>query len=142
MRIDMIIPILRRVRLIPALLVLLLGVRVATAAAVECQHELNASARSAAEAQAELRLEAVRLGGELCLVVDKTTAEDVHDGPHLSTPCPFFKSPVTLTGIVDEAPPRPVIFVQLAHLDADFRASLPVIATAYSARAPPVAGLG
>lgn len=138
MRIDKISLTLRRCRLVPALLVLLLGVRVATAAAVDCQHELNAAARSAAEAQSELRLEALRLGGELCLVAEDAVVENGHDGPHLSTPCPFFKSPVTLTGTMDEVPPQPVRFARLARVYADFRTGLPAVRRAYSPRAPPV----
>lgn len=95
-----------RGRVAPALLVLLLGVRVATAAAVECQHELTSAARAAEQAQEALRNEARALGGELCLVeAGSATAHD-EDGPHLSSPCPFFKSPVTLPAIVSDAVPH------------------------------------
>ena len=134
---------LRKIGVAPALLVLLLSVRVATAAAVECQHELADAARAAERAQEALRIEALALGGELCLVEEypaqpgpAESAHD-HDGPHLSTPCPFFKSPVALADAVPGPAVRNVAFSRLAPLTdaACPEAQAPV--AAYSARAPP-----
>ncbi|MBC7181504.1 MAG: hypothetical protein H5U14_15645, partial [Roseovarius sp.] len=49
---------LRGVGFGPALLVLLLSVRVATAAAVDCQHELADAARTHLHVQEQIKLEA------------------------------------------------------------------------------------
>ena len=57
----------KRVGFAPALLVLLLSVRVATAAAVDCQHELADAAQAHHHAQDRLKIEAIALGGALCL---------------------------------------------------------------------------
>jgi hypothetical protein len=127
----------------PALLVLLLSVRVATAAAVECQHELASAARAAERAQEALRVEAQALGGELCLVdAQQPAAAQDHGEHHLSTPCPFFKSPVTLPGIVKDAAARDVTFSRLVPV-ADMPATdAQAPRAAYSPRAPPVAAPG
>ena len=53
---------MREVRLDPANLVLLLSVRVATAAAVECRHELANAARAAEAVEESLRIETRALG--------------------------------------------------------------------------------
>ncbi len=126
-------------RVAPALLVLLLGVRVATAAAVECQHELADAARAAERAQEARLAEVIALGGALCLYAvgaPSDTAEQ-EDRPHLNAPCPFFKSPVTLTDTGPDPAARIVAFSRLAPLsDAGCpEAQAPV--AAYNARAPP-----
>jgi len=139
---------LRKIGVAPALLVLLLSVRVATAAAVECQHELADAARAAERAQEALRIEALALGGELCLVEEypaqpgpAESAHD-HDGPHLSTPCPFFKSPAALTDISVDPAARIVAFSYItARTDAPCAAAQTPCA-AYSPRAPPLPAQG
>ena len=139
---------LRKIGVAPALLVLLLSVRVATAAAVECQHELADAARAAERAQEALRVEAQHLGGELCLVEEypaqpnPTEAAHDHDGPHLSTPCPFFKSPAALTDLSVDPAARLIAFSYIAaRADAPCAAAQTPCA-AYSPRAPPLPAQG
>jgi len=131
-----------RGRAAPALLVLLLGVRVATAAAVDCQHELADAARAAERAQEARLVEVQALGGELCLYADAAPSEaaETEDAHHLSTPCPFFKSPVALADAAPDPAARIVAFSRLAPLTdaACPEAQAPV--AAYSARAPPPLG--
>src|SRR6056297_3597572 len=136
---------LRKIGVAPALLVLLLSVRVATAA---CQHELADAARAAERAQEALRVEALALGGELCLVEEypaqpgPTESAHDHDGPHLSTPCPFFKSPAALTDISVDPAARIVAFSYItARTDAPCAAAQTPCA-AYSPRAPPLPAQG
>jgi len=138
---------LRKVGVAPALLILLFGVRVATAAAVECQHELADAARAAERAQEALRVEALALGGELCLVEDAAQpgpadAAHDHDGPHLGTPCPFFKSPAALTDVSVDPAVRIVAFSYItARPDAPCAIAQAPCA-AYSPRAPPLSAQG
>ena len=128
---------LRGVGLGPALLVLLLSVRVATAAAVDCQHELADAARSNLHVQEQIKLEAAALGGELCLVeehpgaLSTPAAEAEHDGPHLNTPCPFFKSQAAHFS-----------FSRVVRVFDDMRAAAGDLPAGYSPRAPPVVALG
>ncbi|MFU8777720.1 MAG: hypothetical protein ACNA7M_08620 [Roseovarius sp.] len=132
----------------PALLVLLLSVRVATAAAVDCQHELANAAQSHLHAQERIKLEVAALGGELCLVEDRPGARDTpaaaaeHDRPHLNTPCPFFKSQATLTeaSIAPEA--RNLRFSRVVHVFGDMRVAAGDLPAGYSPRAPPVVAMG
>ncbi|WP_454267618.1 hypothetical protein [Roseovarius sp. MBR-51] len=139
---------LRGVGLGPALLVLLLSVRVATATAVDCQHELADASRSYSHAQESIKLEAAALGGELCLVEEHpgalTTpaAEAAHDGPHLNTPCPFFKSKVALTDLVIAPVARDLSFSRVVRVYDDMRAAAGDLPAGYSPRAPPVVALG
>ena len=139
---------LRKVGVAPALLILLLSVRVATAAAVDCQHELADAARAAERAQEALRVEALALGGELCLVEDHaaepgpTEAAHDHDGPHLGTPCPFFKSPAALTDIVVDPAARIVAFSCITARTDVPRAAAQAPCAAYSPRAPPLPAQG
>jgi len=127
-------------RVAPALLVLLLGVRVATAAAVDCHHELADAARAAERAQEALKAEALALGGELCLyaagAAPSETAEQ-EDGAHPGTPCPFFKSPAALADTVGEAASRTVAFSRLVPLTDAACPEAQAPCAAYSARAPP-----
>ncbi|MDZ7710780.1 MAG: hypothetical protein U5K36_12490 [Roseovarius sp.] len=128
----------------PAILVLLLGVRVATAAAVECQHELADAAHAAERAQEALRAETLALGGELCLYATGDPAETAQqDGaPHLTSPCPFFKSPLALAGIVTDATARIVSFSPLAPVTSVPASDAQAPRAAYSPRAPPRVALG
>lgn len=129
----------RQVGLIPALLVLLLGVRVATAAAVECQHELADAARAAERAQEARRIEAAALGGDLCLVEDAAAHGATHDqdGPRLSSPCPFFKSPLTLVTVTIDATPHEASVSHLWQSLTDQRPDTEAPWTSYQSRAPP-----
>jgi len=131
-------------RVVPALLVLLLGVRVATAAAVDCQHELADAARSAERAQEARLAEVAALGGELCLYAVGAPSEtaEQEDGPHPGTPCPFFKSPATLTDMVPDPAARIVAFSRLAPFTDAACPEAQAPAIAYSARAPPVSVRG
>jgi hypothetical protein len=126
-------------RLGPALLVLLLSVRVATAAAVACQHDLADAARAAERAQEALRIEAAALGGELCLAEDAPAHGTDHDqdGPHLSSPCPFFKSPVTLVTVTTDATPHEASVSPLWQSLTDQRPHSEAPWTSYQSRAPP-----
>ncbi|MFB9148598.1 hypothetical protein [Roseovarius ramblicola] len=126
-------------RVAPALLVLLLGVRVATAAAVECQHELADAARAAERTQEARLAEVVALGGELCLYATGAPSDNAQqeDGPHLSTPCPFFKSPVALTDAAPDPAARIVAFSRLSPLTGAACPEAQARAAAYNARAPP-----
>ena len=139
---------LRKVGVAPALLILLLSVRVATAAAVDCQHELADAARAAERAQEALRIEAQNLGGELCLVEDHaaepdpTEAAHDHDGPHLSTPCPFFKSPAALTDLSVDPAARIMAFSYIAARTDVPCAAAQTRCAAYSPRAPPLPAQG
>jgi hypothetical protein len=125
-------------RLGPALLVLLLSVRVATAAAVECQHELANAARAVDSAQESLRLETLALGGDLCLFEDASARAGDGNGPHLTSPCPFFKSPVVLTEITTDADPHEANVSRLWQGLAEQRAGRDAPWTAYQSRAPPL----
>ncbi|MAO00489.1 MAG: hypothetical protein CMN18_05120 [Roseovarius sp.] len=139
---------LRGVGLGPALLVLLLSVRVATAAAVDCQHELADAARSNLHVQEQIKLEAAALGGELCLVeehpgaLSTPAAEAEHDGPHLNTPCPFFKSQAALTEVRIAPEARHFSFSRVVRVFDDMRAAAGDLPAGYSPRAPPVVALG
>ncbi|SEM27942.1 hypothetical protein SAMN04488077_103248 [Roseovarius tolerans] len=139
---------LRKVGVAPALLIVLLSVRVATAAAVDCQHELADAARAAERAQEALRIEALALGGELCLVEDHaaepdpTEAAHDHDGPHLSTPCPFFKSPAALTDLSVDPAARIMAFSYIAARTDVPCAAAQTRCAAYSPRAPPLPAQG
>lgn len=126
-------------KIAPALMVLLLGVRVATAAAVECQHELADAARAAERAQEARLAEVVALGGELCLYATDAPSDTAEQegGPHLSAPCPFFKSPAALTDTAPDAAVRIVAFSRLAPLTDAACPEAQTLHTAYSARAPP-----
>lgn len=124
-------------RLGPALLVLMLSVRVATAAAVECQHELASAARAADSAQESLRLETLALGGDLCLFEDASASAGDENGPHLTSPCPFFKSPVALTEITTDPDPHEASVSRLWQGLAEQRADRDAPWTAYQSRAPP-----
>ncbi|GAW34543.1 hypothetical protein RA2_01593 [Roseovarius sp. A-2] len=139
---------LRKVGVAPALLIVLLSVRVATAAAVDCQHELADAARAAERAQEALRIEALALGGELCLVEENpaqpapTEAAHDHDGPHLGTPCPFFKSPAALTDISVDPAARIVTFSYISARTDVPGAAAQIPCAAYSPRAPPLTAQG
>lgn len=139
---------LRKVGVAPALLIVLLSVRVATAAAVDCQHELADAARAAERAQEALRIEALALGGELCLVEDHaaepdpTEAAHDHDGTHLSTPCPFFKSPAALTDLSVDPAARIIAFSYIAARTDVPCAAAQTRCAAYSPRAPPLSAQG
>lgn len=146
MTIGRLIGSVRGVGLGPALLVLLLSVRVATAAAVECHHELADAAHAHAHIQETLKLEAAELGGELCLIEDHPaltpeTAQD-HDGPHLNTPCPFFKSPVALADVTIEPTAQNLSFSRVVRVYDDRRAEAGALPVGYNPRAPPVVALG
>lgn len=135
----------RELGLGPALLILLLSVRVATAAAVDCQHELAESARSHIEAQELIKAEAMALGGDLCLVdapsTDRATpaSEAAHDGPHLHTPCPFFQPQAVLTEVRIAPEARQFSFSRAPFVFDDMRAGTDDLPAAYSPRAPPMA---
>lgn len=133
----------RKGRLGLALLVLLLGVRVATAAAVNCQHEMTKAANAADRAQ-EARLVEVRaLGGALCLVeAEHPAAAQDRDTQHLTSPCPFFKSPLALPATGADSAARIVAFSRLTPVDALPATDTQAPRAAYSPRAPPVAGSG
>src|SRR6056297_1046235 len=135
---------LARGRVAPALLVLLLGVRVATAAAVDCHHELADAARAAERAQEARLAEVVALGGELCLYATDAPSEtaEQEDGQHLSTPCPFFKSPAALADTDGETPARIVAYSLLSPLTGTACPEAQAPCTAYSARAPPLSARG
>lgn len=132
----------------PAILILLLSVRVATAAAVDCQHELASAARLQGHAQEQIKLEAAALGGELCLIEEHpgalTTpaAEAEHSGPHLNTPCPFFKSQATLTDVAITPEARDISFSRVVRVFDDMRVAAGDLPAGYSPRAPPVVALG
>jgi hypothetical protein len=128
----------------PALLVLLLCTRVATAAAIDCHHELADAARAAERAQAVLKAEAVALGGELCLYDAAAAPEAVDEegGHHLNTPCPFFKSPAALAASTTESAARIVAWSVLSSLDEATCPEAQTPCSAYSARAPPVSAWG
>ncbi|MBW4974867.1 hypothetical protein KZZ08_14630 [Roseovarius mucosus] len=134
----------KRVGFAPALLVLLLSVRVATAAAVDCQHELADAAQAHHHAQDLLKIEAIALGGALCLVEENPgalvapPAEAKHDSPHLNTPCPFFKSPVVLMDVTIALIAREHSFSRVVRVYDDMRAAVDDLPIAYSPRAPPV----
>jgi len=128
---------LREMRLGPALLVLLLSVRVATAAAVECQHELANAARAADSAQESLRLETLALGGGLCLFEDASARAGDENGPHLTSPCPFFKSPVDLPEIVTDAEPHDAVVSHLRLGLVAQRSASDAPRASYQSRAPP-----
>ncbi len=131
----------------PTLLVLLLSVRVATAAAVECQHSLADAARLAALAQQSLWVETTELGGELCVTsgqlatTSQATAE-VETSPHLNTPCPFFKSPALENSCAIDPTARAMAFTQIVMRHHDMRVAAGDLPAAYSSRAPPVPALG
>ena len=126
-----------------ALLVLLLGVRVATAAAVECQHELADAARAADHAQQAGLAEIRALGGALCLVeAEQPAAAQDSDPLHLTSPCPFFKSPLALPDIVTESAARIVAFSRLTPIGAGPATDAQGPRAAYSSRAPPRGWLG
>jgi len=131
-------------RVAPALLVLLLGVRVATAAAVDCHHELADAARAAERAQEARLAEVVALGVELCLYATGAPSEtaEQEDGQHLSTPCPFFKSPAALADTGGENSARIVAYSILSPLTGATCPEAQAPCTAYSARAPPLATRG
>tara|TARA_Y100001933_G_scaffold175957_1_gene174423 strand:+ start:2198 stop:2641 length:444 start_codon:yes stop_codon:yes gene_type:complete len=129
---------LREVRLDPANLVLLLSVRVATAAAVECRHELANAARAAEAVEESLRIETRALGGELCLVEDAPSASGDETGPHLGSPCPFFKSPIDLPEIVADAEPRDAAASHVRPGLVARRAASDAPRALYRPRAPPV----
>ena len=131
-------------RLGPALLVLLLGVRVATAAAVDCQHELADAARAAERAQEALRAETLALGGELCLYAtgDPATTAQQDGAPHLTAPCPFFKSPLALPDIVYDSAARDVTFSRLSPVTGVPATDAQAPRADYNPRAPPQAALG
>lgn len=128
----------------PVLLALLLGVRVATAAAVECQHELADAARAAERAQQVRLAETLALGGALCLYATGAPSETTQDqgGPHLTSPCPFFKSPIALPEIVNDSVARIVTYSRLTPVAAMPATVQQAPRAAYSPRAPPVAALG
>lgn len=132
----------------PALLILLLSVRVATAAAVECQHELASAARLQSHSQEQIKLEAADLGGELCLIeelpgaLNTPAAEADHDGPHLNTPCPFFKSQAALTDVIIAPEALDIRFSHVVRVFDDMRAAAGDLPAGYSSRAPPVVALG
>jgi hypothetical protein len=115
----------------------MLSVRVATAAAVECQHELASAARAADSAQESLRLETLALGGDLCLFEDASASAGDENGPHLTSPCPFFKSPVALTEITTDPDPHEASVSRLWQGLAEQRADRDAPWTAYQSRAPP-----
>lgn len=142
---------LRRIGIAPAILVVLLSIRVATAAAVECQHSLAEAARLAAQAQQSLRLEAAARGDALCLTEDtqQTTrsggsrvAAGGETGPHLNTPCPFFNSPVLDHCCAIGPAVRPVTFTQVVARPLDLWIAAGNLPAAYSSRAPPLRALG
>jgi len=135
----------RQVGLAPALFVLLISVRVATAAAVECQHELAVAARAGDRAQAAFQIEAEALGGALCLVEEHAapaqpeptgTARDP-EGPHLTSPCPFFKSPANLTAIVSGAVPHRAVLLWTVRGLGDQRLEAGAAPAAFHPRGPP-----
>ncbi|WP_297772789.1 hypothetical protein [uncultured Roseovarius sp.] len=150
MRLTRIIKGMSNLRIAPALLVLLLGVRVATAAAVDCQHDLADAARSAEFNQQKLLREATELGGELCLTDDAVArvpaqtseAAHEHDGPSLKTPCPFFKSPAALTQAVVGVDARSVTFTLITPAYGDMRAAAGNFPAGYCSRAPPITTKG
>lgn len=141
---------LRGAGLGPALLVLLLGVRVATAAAVDCHHELAGVARAQSHTQELIKLEAAALGGELCLVEEQSEALSLpasetateHDRAHLNTPCPFFKSPLALTDIVIAPQAQNLVFSRVVRVFDDMRVEAGNLPGGYNPRAPPVVALG
>ena len=128
---------------LPVLLVLLILLRVATAAAVECQHALAETARAADRAQEARRIDAIELGGVLCLDgaagTQSSLADDTRDRgvPHLDTPCPFFNSPVLLADAVIDPVTRPVVHDRLVAILADQRRAGRLSRTPYNPRAPP-----
>ncbi|PIV78890.1 MAG: hypothetical protein COW54_07145 [Rhodobacteraceae bacterium CG17_big_fil_post_rev_8_21_14_2_50_63_15] len=146
----MIARLIRRVRVVgiaPTLLVLLLTVRVATATAVECQHSLADAARLAALADQGLMIEATELGGGLCvtnehLATAPQTKAEGETGPHLSTPCPFFKSPALENSCAIDPADRPLAFTPVVTRYENMRVAAGDLPAAYSSRAPPVSALG
>lgn len=131
----------------PTLLVLLLSVRVATAAAVECQHSLADAARLAALAQQSLKVETTELGGGLCVINEPlaTTPQakaEGETGSHLRTPCPFFKSPALENTCAIDPAARPMSFTHVVTRHENMRVSAGDLPAAYSSRAPPVPALG
>lgn len=132
---------MRQAGLGPALLVLLLGVRVATAAAVACQHELADAAHAAARVQAERQIAAEAFGGALCLGEEADHAAPAPDpeaqGPHLTSPCPFFKSPANLTAIVTGATPHRAALLWTVRDLADQSLEAGAAPAAYHPRGPP-----
>jgi len=129
---------MRHGRIAHLLLVLLLTVRVASAAAVECQHDLAAADRTLADTKAQVLAEVLALGGELCLVDGTASAEPNHDEPHLFTPCPFFKSPAALTDIATSTLSQPLRFYHADFTYLDLHIEVADIPAAFSPRAPPV----
>lgn len=68
--------------------------------------ELADAARAAERAQEALRIKAAARGGGLCLVEKRPATAYEEGGRHLTSPCPFFKSPVVLSAIATDAAPR------------------------------------
>ena len=98
--------------------------------------------------QEQIKLEAAALGGALCLVEEHPgaltapTAEADHDGPHLNTPCPFFKSQAALTDVTIAPIAREHRFSRVVRMFDDMRAAAGDLPAGYSPRAPPVVALG
>lgn len=131
---------MRHGRIAHVLLVLLLTVRVASAAAVECQHDLATAERTLADTKAQVLAEVLALGGELCLVDGTDSAAPNHDEPHLFTPCPFFKSPAALTDISTPTLSQSLRFYHADFTYRDLHIEVAKLPAAFSPRAPPVQG--
>lgn len=130
MKIGRIIKAIKGVGLFPALLIILLTLRVAGAAAVECQHELAAQAaqaKAAAHAQHS----------------DHPPGQtDKHEAHHLSTPCPFFKTAGALPDCNIDPDATNLVYSRTHVPSDDFRAAAGDLPAAYSSRAPPASALG
>ena len=130
MKIGRIIKEINALGMVAALLVLLLALRVAAAAALECQHELAAQA-----AQAKITAHAQHMG-------DGPTPSAKHDKHHLYTPCPFFTAAGVLPDCGAEPDATDLVYSRTHVKSDDFRVAAGALPAAYSPRAPPGLALG
>ena len=127
MKIGRIISAIKGVGTFPALLVLLLALRVAAAPAIECQHELAAQA-----AQAKTAAHAQHMDG----------GQVPSDKHHLYTPCPFFTAAGVLPDCGAEPDATDLVYSRTRVQSDDFRVAAGALPAAYSPRAPPRSALG
>jgi len=130
MKIGRIINAIKALGMLPAFLVVLLVLRVAASAAVECQHELAAQA-----AQAKVAAHAQHS--------DHNPGQtDKHEAHHVFTPCPFFKTAGVLPDCNIDPDATNLVYSRTHVPNDDFRAAAGDLPAAYSSRAPPVSALG
>ncbi|SLN75012.1 hypothetical protein ROG8370_03727 [Roseovarius gaetbuli] len=127
MKVGRIINAIKGVGTFPALLVLLLALRVVAAPAIECQHELAAKA-----AQAKTAAHAQHMDG----------GQVPSDKHHLYTPCPFFTAARVLPDCGAEPDATNLVYSRTRVQSDDFRVAAGALPAAYSPRAPLGSALG